>query len=342
MNRRGKIGRTLICCTLIVVLTVPGFAVEANPVLDGATVEALQEMGFPENIIEIMPTEDIARYISMYNEDPSKITVQTTTLYVDPMEELTSYITASHEEKIAAGLTETEISQTDARICEMSMMSDRELLELGIPSKDLPVYKSVLQNSQSSLPSIQPYGEGDVTPAELTLTLTTYDLSTSSGPHYGIAIYFDWSQIFLLNGLTDKMVVGWGGNLVVDRNETVGTVVYRYAGNTWGAVADSSSVSYSEAMDNIDNGSGWFSFSQGDALKGTKVKSGNFHLDLVQNGYENKMANVVVQYAHQIVGVTGVSITFTFPPSKDHIFDVEIEIGSAYDTSDQVSKLIDI
>lgn len=327
-----NIARKIVCCMMLFAFIISGNAIGSVYYVSDSQRSILEEMGLPDSIIDIMPMEDILLLLSAYQENPEKVHVSSDKVTFNPLEKISQYMSMSTEEKIQSGFTENDISQIDQQISEFREMSNEGLISLGIPANEVDMYRQTLQSG------IVPYGEGDITESEMDFSLVVYNQSDTEGPKYQAFVYFNWIQPFFMTELEDKVIVAWGGDLVLQSHSAV--VTYRgYSNGAWDASSDPQSVPYSDDLSAL-NESGYYYFDQSD-MYARRSQYGRFAFTLDQIGYVNKKSKLVVQYAHQVFAITGVNagISINFI-SGEFGPEVSLDISTAYDTSRQCPEII--
>lgn len=328
----NNIGRKIVCCMMLFSFIISGYATGSTNYIPISQRSMLEEMGLPDSIIDIMPMEDILLLLSAYQENPEKIYVSSDRITFNPLEKISQYMSMSTEEKIQNGFTENDILQIDQQISEFREMSNEDLISLGIPGNEADMYRQTLQSG------IVPYGEGDVTSSEMDFSLVVYDTSDVEGPDYQAFVYFNWIQPFFMTELEDKVIVAWGGDLVLQSHSA--NVTYKvYSNGKWGAVSSSQEVDYYDNLSAL-NESGYYYFDQSDRFA-CRAQYGRFAFTLEQLGYDNKYSKLVVQYAHQVFAVTGVNAGININFISGEVGpEVSLDISTAYDTSPQRSYRI--
>ena len=323
MKISKKIVSLLLSLMFVCSFSVPTTAANENIPLSNGERELLQEMGFLDGIIEIMPRDEALHHISAYQNDPSKVSVHSSVLTINQFEELCNYKSMTYNDKLNAGLSEQDILQIDNTIAQVASMSDADLIHCGIPEDEIPLYRGVLENN------IIPYGEGDITDAELDFSMVVHNLSTDDCPYYEVFIYFNWSQLYLWGAFDDKVIVACGGNLNRDGISSEVTYCTFDTLTGWKDITRTSDMSY--YVDEI-NGSGYYYFEQSDNA-GYKAKNGAISFELSQLSYQNVKTEIISQYAHQVLSVSGATIDITILDPK--LSSVSIEVGPGYDTCEQ-------
>ena len=103
-----KIMRIAICICLIT-NSVPIRACSVKmETLDEEYAGILQEFGFPEEIVNVLPEEDIKEIGTYIEQDASKVSVDTTYMEVDALSELKALITMSEKELQQYGVTRND------------------------------------------------------------------------------------------------------------------------------------------------------------------------------------------------------------------------------------------
>lgn len=322
----------VISFILLCALSAQAFAIAPQENLSESDRNTLREMGFTDGIIDVMPQSDIDSHLAAYRTDPSKISVQTTTLSVNPLEDLKAYLNMSYAEKAAAGMSLEDVERMDAAISELRTMTNEELInQTGLPEDEVALYRSVLDGNTN----VVPYGEGDITPSELDFSLVVYDTSDAEGADYSIFIYWNWLNFYWTLSYDDKVGLAWGGNLT---QTAVSEYVsyYSYSGGAWTDLYETENhIAYNEVE---INGSGYYYFPQAHEnheQNGNSAKSGRISCTLSQNGIQGYTTKVIAQYGHQINAIVGTGISI----------DVEgvsasLDFGIGYDTCEQQSEII--
>ena len=326
-----RIGKVFLCICMVFSLTAPIFATQ-SAVSDTQSRAILRKMGIPDSIINIMPVEDQLQHIEMFLNAPNQISVQTDTLQVDPLREIQGYLEMSHQQKLLAGLSEERIEQVDTYIEHLQIASDEELKSLGIPADEIPLYRSVLSGN-----SVVPYGEGDVTESELDFTVIVYDTPDAFGPSVDVFIYFTWLDTYVTYIFDDKVVVAWGGDLVLHEIDSYVQYYYCNPLDGWGSSYHSDDnprdIPYHDSIVDGDGSAGYYEFEQS-ITPNILAKAGRITFELSQSGLQNKEAAFVTYFAHQVTAIDDITITISRPIS------VDISFGTGYDTTNQVREII--
>ena len=82
MKISKKIVSLLLSLMFVCSFSVPTTAANENIPLSNGERELLQEMGFLDGIIEIMPRDEALHHISAYQNDPSKVSVHSSVLTI--------------------------------------------------------------------------------------------------------------------------------------------------------------------------------------------------------------------------------------------------------------------
>ena len=77
------------------------------------SVEVAPGIGLSDAIIDVMPTEDILQLLSIYQECPEKLHVDSSKVIFNPLEKIAEYMSMSNNEKLKSGLTEDDILQVN-------------------------------------------------------------------------------------------------------------------------------------------------------------------------------------------------------------------------------------
>ncbi len=322
--------------SLCILLTIM-IPVSANHTCADATTltssdyDTLSVMGFPEEIIKEMSSEDAQEFIASYQYDPDSVSVSTTVMEVDVLADIQSYLSYSYNEKLEMGLTDAQIDHLDAKIQSYRDMSDVELQdEFNVSGDQLNYVRSILDPNSTPDSAIS-LASDTIPKSKLTFTQAVKDYSTSRLKNYYITVYFNWNSMPFYDVFEDKIVVAWGGNFV--QAELEQTINYLDNEN-WDDIVFSRLAVYNEESINVG---GYYSFEQSiyEGNKAGTVQNGTIRFSLAQANPQGNMTKVISQYAHQQLSIGGNSISVSCTGLSP-----TIEIGTAYATSPQEPDII--
>lgn len=281
----------------------------------------LREMNIPEEIIDTIPLEDANDLVTAYLSDPNSVSVSTSTLEVNVLEEISQFVRSTESELLSMGYSEAQIERATEIINTYNNTSDDALLNSGLSPAEVSYLRAALDPDSEILP------QGDISPSKLTLTQTITNYCTSSQTNYFIGVSFNWVSPYIWDVFYDKVVIAWGGDLA---QEQVSQGINYYDTNALVTqFTDFKGVGNATYSEKNINHMGVYEFPQGYyVISGDQpgiAKSGYIRYELYQNGFQNRNTKVLAYYAHQISSFTG-QIQFTgtsLLPS--------ITIGTGYD-----------
>jgi len=170
---------------------------------------------------------------------------------------------------------------------------------------------------------------GQIAPAKLMLTLSSYAVSTTR-PDYSLRVYFNWSSPFIWDIHTDKVIIAWGGALL--QTQALQNISY-YKLVAFGGYGDYFSTQPATYQEIAPNAMGIYYFPQTYTIMAPnpnagsgRIKSGSINFSLSQTRFDGRDTKVVAYYAHQISSIVG-SISFTGTQVTPGV-----SIGTGYDT----------
>lgn len=281
-------------------------------------------MNIPEEIIEVLPTDEIDRLVSAYLQNPDSVEVSTSTLEVNVLEEMSVFVRNSDEELLDMGYSEAQISRANEIITMYNNSSDDELLASGLSEIEINYLRAALDPDSEILP------QGQISSNKLTLTQTVTDYCSSNYTNYFINVSFRWDVPYVWDCFEDQVVIAWGGDLA---QEQVSQSVNYWSKNTLNSqftnFKEVINASYVE-MDINKMGTyifpqGYYQISADTDSRTSLARSGNIRYELYQNGFQNRHTKVLAFYLHEISKFTG-NILFT----GDSI-NPSVTIGTGYD-----------
>lgn len=319
--------KKILCLSMVFFISVslfaPASAINIPHVVNAEDQNTLLEIGIPESIIEIMSNKDAQELIQYYLENPNAISVSTTTMEIDCLSELNTFINATDEELAEMGLSDEDINQMENQVMRLNEMTDDSLKStFNINDNTVQCIRATIDPDSVD---IVPYG--NISTSKLTFTQVVVTRANLSRIDYLVKLYFNWDSTYFWTAFNDKIVTAWGGNL----NQSVDLSEIRYSlqdENGWKpTIINRLSPDYTELS---INAGGYFEFPQAYFNNHGFARSGQINYILKQNSVTGDYTKVLSQYAHQVlkVGTTGISVSASGA-------SVSISIGTAYDKSAQ-------
>lgn len=292
----------------------------------------LLEMNIPEEIIEVLPADEVDRLVSAYLQNPDSVEVSTSTLEVNVLEEMSVFVRNSDEELLEMGYSEAQISRANEIIAMYNNSSDDELLASGLSEIELNYLRAALDPDSEILP------QGQIPSSKLTLTQTVTDYCSSNYTNYFINVSFKWDTPYAWDSYEDKVIIAWGGDLA---HESVSQSISYWSKNTlntqFANFKEVANASYAETdvnrMGMYIFPQGYYQISTATDSRASIARSGNIRYELYQNGFQNRHSKVLAYYAHQILTLTG-SILFT-----GDTVNPSVTINQGYDYLHTESKI---
>lgn len=310
-------------CFSLILTSLTTYASASTYKSDGTILSTL---GIPTEIINIMPEEDKLALESSYLNNPDSVDVSTSTLEIDVLSEMNSFVSMTNDELRHLGLSEAQIEEQRAIIDMYNNSTDSQLLDIGLSESEIACLRKALDPN-----STYDARNGQISPAKLTYTQTVESLSTSSNVKYNVRIYFNWESPFLCTMYSDKIAIAWGGGLkqtqidnTVEYYETLSIIKYTNSIGTNDATYSEIAVD-AMGLYTIPQTYTYFD-SASSTLKAGYIQNGNIEFSLKQTGNTRRESKVISYYAHQVSQFTGsISFTGSMPAPS-------IQIGTGYDT----------
>lgn len=311
-------------CFALILTSLTTYA-SASPYKSNGTI--LSALGIPTEIINIMPEEDKQALESAYLKNPDSVDVFTSTLEIDVLSEMDSFVSMTNDELLHQGLSEAQIEEQRAIIDMYNNSTDSQLLDMGLSELEIACLRKAIDPN-----STYDARNGQISPTKLTYTQTVESVSTSNtNVEYIVRIYFSWSSPFYCTTYSDKIAIAWGGGLkqsqlknTVNYYETLSIIKYtNFIGNhnaTYSEIAIDAMGLYTmpQTYTYFDSASS--------SNKAGYIQNGSIQFRLKQTGNTGRESKVISYYAHQITQFSG-SISFAGAmPSPS------IQIGTGYDT----------
>ena len=317
---------TIIAVVMLLnVLPTAAFALESSTInvpKENTYDELLLEMGFPKEIVKVIPNEDAEDLTDTYLQDPELVEISTSTLEVNVLAEMNMFVNKTDAELLELGYSVSQIEQGKSIISMYNSTSDEELLTSGLSQDDVDFLRNALDpNTENISP------QGNIPKAQLTFTQSVTDHSSEkNGVHLSVYVYFTWETPYYWTDFNDKVVVSWGGNLQQTSasnqvNYYVSNLNYTEYGNECVAVVV---PQYTEPA---INAMGIYEFPQKQVqpIDVGIIRTGRIAYNLWQSQYTNTRSKVIAYYLHQILVLTG-EIAFT-----GNSVTPAVSIGTGYD-----------
>lgn len=230
-------------------LSTTSYAISStDPVRDDSAI--LKEIGFPDEIIEVMPSIDKQDIIAAYSQDPTYVQVSNSTLVIDVLSQIAEFSTKTEEELLLSGYSQEQISAGKTIIRKYNESPDSELLESGLSDQEVSSLRSALRGK------VEPRGQ--ISTKKLTFTLASV-CHTEKDTDYFISAYFNWQSPYMWTIYDDKICFAWGGNLQ-HRSDTQGVNYYHATSVKF---TDYMGIGYPSYPESTVNAMGIYTFPQG-------------------------------------------------------------------------------
>lgn len=332
----------MIALTSVVLNSVSGTTVYAGSA-DKKTdfkdmVATLTEAGYSEETAEALDYDDMVLiYESIKNEN--EINITTCAFEADNLSDMEEFLNYEEEELLSMGLTQEEIEETNEQLEEILSLEDCQLEEVyGMDETEIKMLRMVEENANSDSENDtekvienEVVASGSISSSKLTYTQTVVKNSTTL-PNYKVTLSYAWSSPYFVACFSDKIVVGWGGNL--NCKNYSGTANYyglNLIGSSWNGGQLSSKSMSAEVSPNIGI---QFSFKQYNGYdkygNGAKSKNGSASFTLYQTKKQGYDTTLVSVYCHRVVSIQSAGISFSSSGVS-----VSLSIGGAWDQSSQ-------
>lgn len=331
---------------LLTVMGVTNFySITANAdTLDDYKLNLLVQHGYTVGTAEALPEEAKNEIYESLLNNPNSVDITTTFLEVDALSEIEAFLSHTDEELIDIGLDQSDIDENNAQINTMINMTDKELkenykyndVEIKLLKKSVENGKKI-RNNEIKVPSkndTSVNASGTIAASKLAFTQNVTDNTPGKAPNYRVQNSFDWATPTLIGGLSDSVVIAWGGGLNLDTNSALGNSKYYVpngAGTAWSVENPNPTKTIPMTyVQKIQEGI-TYTFKQNDT---GKVRNGYASTTIYQTKYQGYDTNVVSIYAHKTISV-GANITISVSNTN-----ASITPNFAYDSTPQKSKAI--
>ncbi len=299
LKKKNLLSLILALC-LCYALAAPAWAAEMLVTEEQESI--LLEIGIPENIIAVMPQEDIDELISKYIDNPDSVQVSSGTMEIDVLAEMRNVVDSKDSELLDLGYSTESIKQARDIIDTYNETTDEELLDSGLSQNEVDYLRYALNPNREDV--VKP--RGVISTAKLTLTQTVTDYSSSDHPNYFVSVYFNWDSPYYNVTYNDKLAIAWGGGLNQEQSQQ--SVQYYNINNLSSAFTDYVGVTSPTYFEHSINAIGVYEFPQSYSKvslgKSGIVKQGHVRYQIYQNRYTNTDTKVTATYGHQILAVT--------------------------------------
>lgn len=180
----------------------------------------LQAFGFPKEIINVLPEEDVKEIGTYIEQDTSKVSVDTTYMEVDALSELKALISMSEKELQKYGITSKDSKCIKEKLAEMGRWDEQQIKkECNCDAIEAKMIKMTFEDAKKNGVIQKPIkgkcvtSAGEISTSKMTFTQSSTNNSTSKIPKYTIRIAYCWKDPFWWNCFSDKIVSVWGGGL---------------------------------------------------------------------------------------------------------------------------------
>lgn len=317
--------------------------VEKNVGLSKKYKEAInyvQGHGYTKKQIYDLSLDTIYEMSEALKEDPSSVELSNQIYVFDEMQSVEIAVNLSEKELVEqVGVSRSKAKEIKNREKELRKMSDAAIKKkYNMSNAEI----CVLRNALVQQDNYKPYKQiEDAKKVTLSSTISSSKLSVSQlitnnsqkkngkriNSKYKVTESFNWIKCYYDWDMTDTLGVAWSGGYTYKTSSK--KINYYKVSGVWPAYKWGKSVTNTKnaATDGTPSVGCKYSFSQRYSLMSTSfAKSGKIVLNLSQNGYQGKKAQIISKYCHKRLALGGVNITSA--PA------IAVTVTTSYDCTD--------
>lgn len=303
-------------------------------------INFVQTHGYTKKQIYDLSLDTILEMAEALKKEPNSVELSSKIFVFDEMQNVEIAVNLSEQELVEqVGITRAKAREIKQRTEKLRGMSDRAIKrEYNMSNAEICVLRNTLvqQNNYKPYKQIE-----DTKKVTLSSTISSSKLSISQlvtnnsqkkngkriNSKYKVTESFNWIKCYYDWDLTDTLGVAWSGGYTYKTSSK--KINYYKVSGIWPAYKWGESVTKTKkaTADGTPSVGCKYSFSQRYSLMSTSfAKSGKIVLNLSQNGYQGKKAQIISKYCHKKLAIGGVNISSA--PA------VTVSVAAAYDCTD--------
>ena len=303
-------------------------------------INFVQRHGYTKKQIYDLSLDTILEMSEALKEDSNSVKLSNQIIVFDEMQSVETAVNLSEKELVEqVGVTRAKAKEIKNRAEKLRKMSDTAIKsKYNMSDAELCVLRNTLvqQNNYKPYKQIE-----DAKKVTLSSTISASKLSVSQlitdnstkkngkkiNSKYRVTESFNWVKCYYDWDMTDTLGVAWSGGYAYKTSSK--KIKYYQVSGIWPAYKWDKSVKYTKnaTADGTPSVGCKYSFSQRYSWCSTSfAKSGKIVLNLSQNGYQGKKAQIISKYCHKRLIPGGVNISSA--PS------VTVSVGASYDCTD--------